>query len=58
MRGLPSTLAVDSGVTAHVVAPALGHESETTTRESYVAPGVSANANQKRVLKVLVGGVK
>jgi integrase len=31
MRGLHSTLAVDSGVTAHAVAVALGHESVTTT---------------------------
>jgi len=58
MRGLHSTLAVDSGVTAHVVAAALGHESETTTQESYIAPGVVAAVKQKRLLRVLAGGVR
>jgi integrase len=56
MRGLHSTLAVDSGVTAHYVAAALGHESPKTTYESYVAPGVVEGARQRRVLKVLSGG--
>jgi integrase len=36
MRGLHSTLAVENGVSAHVVAASLGHESSTTTMQSYV----------------------
>ena len=57
MRGLHSTLAVDSGITGHAVAAALGHESfEKTTAESYVQPGAIANAQQRQVLKVLAGG--
>jgi integrase len=57
MRGLHSTLAVDSGITGHAVAAALGHESfEKTTAESYVQPGAIANAQQRQVLKVLSGG--
>ena len=35
MRGLHSTLAVENGVSAHVVAAALGHESSATTMQSY-----------------------
>jgi integrase len=35
MRGLHGTLAVDSGITSHAVAAALGHESFKTTAESY-----------------------
>ncbi len=31
MRGLHGTLAVDSGITSHAVASALGHESFKTT---------------------------
>ena len=31
MRGLHGTLAVDSGITSHAVAAALGHESFRTT---------------------------
>jgi integrase len=34
MRGLHGTLAVDSGITSHAVASALGHESFKTTAES------------------------
>ena len=57
MRGLHSTLAVDSGITGHAVAAALGHESfEKTTAGSYVQPGAVANAQQRQVLKVLAGG--
>jgi hypothetical protein len=37
MRGLHGTLAVERGATTHVVAQALGHESETTSRESYIS---------------------
>jgi hypothetical protein len=44
MRGLHSTLAVDSGVTAHAVATTLG---------SYVKAEVASNARQRRVVSVL-----
>jgi integrase len=56
MRGLHSTLAVDSGITSHAVAAALGHESFKTTAESYATPDAVASAQQKRVLGVLKGG--
>ena len=55
MRGLHSTLAVDHGVSAHVVAASLGHESSTTTIQSYVKPEAVAGAQQRRVLSVLEG---
>lgn len=56
MRGLHSTLAVEHGVSAHVVAASLGHESSTTTIQSYVKPEVVAGAQQRRVMTVLEGG--
>jgi integrase len=54
--GLHSTLAVENGVSAHVVAASLGHESSATTMQSYVRPGAAAGARQRRVMTVLKGG--
>jgi integrase len=56
MRGLHGTLAVERGATTHVVAQALGHESETTSRESYISREAITGADQRRVLTVLAGG--
>jgi integrase len=56
MRGLHGTLAVDSGITSHAVASALGHESFRTTAESYAKRESVAGAQQKRALAVLIGG--
>ncbi len=56
MRGLHSTLAVENGVSAHVVAASLGHESSATTIQSYVKPEAVAGAQQRRVMTVLEGG--
>ena len=50
MRGLHGTLAVDSGITSHAVASALGHESFKTTAESYAKREAVAGAQQKRAL--------
>ncbi len=55
MRGLHGTLAVERGATTHVVAQALGHESETTSRESYISREAITSADQRRVLGVLAG---
>lgn len=55
MRGLHSTLAIAAGTTSHVVAASLGHESASTTFESYVAPGVREQAVQHQVLRRLEG---
>lgn len=52
-RGLHSTLAVEAGVTARVVADALGHESFATTARSYAKPEAIASAKQRRVFTVL-----
>jgi integrase len=57
MRGLHSTLAMDAGVTGHVVAASLGHEHVSTTIESYAKPEAVAGAQQRRTLRVLAGGV-
>jgi len=53
---LSTTLAVDSGITSHAVAAALGHESFKTTAESDAQRDVVAGAQQKRALGVLAGG--
>ena len=56
MRGLHSTLAMEAGVTGHVVAASLGHERVTTTVQSYAKPEAVAGAQQRRALRVLAGG--
>jgi integrase len=56
MRGLHSTLAIEAGATAHVVAASLGHESITVTERSYIAPGTTQQADSRRVLRLLSGG--
>ena len=56
MRGSHGTLAVETGLSAHAVAAALGHESVTTTLQSYAKTGAGASARQQKVLTVLVGG--
>jgi hypothetical protein len=49
MNTLHSTLAVENGVSAHVVAASLGHESSTTTLQSYVKPEAVAGAEGGRL---------
>jgi integrase len=56
MRGLHGTLAVETGLSAHAVAAALGHESISTTLQSYAKAGAGSAARQQRVLEVLTGG--
>jgi integrase len=56
MRGLHGTLAVETGLSAHAVAAALGPESVTTTLRSYAKSGAGSGARQNRVLDVLKGG--
>ena len=56
MRGLHGTLAVDSGITSHAVAAALGHESFRTTAESHAQHDAVTSAQQKKVLGVLREG--
>jgi len=55
MRGAHSTLATAHGITAHVVAAALGHASSATTLQSYVKPDAVANARQEKALAALEG---
>lgn len=50
------SLALEHGASAHVVASSLGHESFSTTVESYAKPEAIAGARQRRVLTVLDGG--
>lgn len=58
MRGLHATLALAAGQTGHLVAASLGHESVTTTLQSYAAPGAAAGAAAQRAWQVLEGGRK
>jgi integrase len=56
MRGLHATLAEEAGVTAHVVAASLGHESSSTTHAHYTSPSAVSRAQQRRALQVLGKG--
>lgn len=56
MRGLHSTLAVDAGMTGHLVAASLGHESFATTATSYAKSEAVEGAKQRKTWKVLDGG--
>jgi integrase len=58
MRGLHTTLALEAGVTASVVAAALGHESPTTTTGSYGAPGAGSAARQQKAIDRLTDTVQ
>jgi integrase len=57
MRGLYSTLAMEAGITGHVVAASLGHEGVSTTVQSYAKPESVVGAQQHRALRVLSGGI-
>jgi integrase len=57
LRGTHATIAEENGLSAHVVARALGHESIKTTREHYTSPEAVDTARRERVLKVLAGGL-
>lgn len=46
----------EHGASAHVVASSLGHESISTTLQSYAKPEAVEGAKQRRVLTVLQGG--
>ncbi|MCG5051814.1 MAG: hypothetical protein KA712_02540 [Myxococcales bacterium] len=52
MRGLHAT----SGATGAVVAASLGHESVSTTIQSYAKPEAASSAKQRGPLTVLHGG--
>ncbi len=53
MRGLHATLALAAGQTPYAVAACLGHESPSTTLESYAAPGSAEAAAAVRAQKIL-----
>jgi len=53
MRGLHATLAMDAGVTGHVVVASLGHESVTTTETSYAQRGAVSGARQRKAVDIL-----
>jgi hypothetical protein len=52
----PLDAGVENGVSAHVVAASLGHESSATRIQSYMKPEAVAGAQQRRVMTVLEGG--
>lgn len=56
MRGLHATLATEQGITGSAVAAALGHESSSTTYQSYARPESVLKSVQARSLKILRGG--
>lgn len=58
MRGLHGTLAVDAGLSPHLVAASLGHESFSTTETSYAKKDTVAAAKRRKGISVLQGGKK
>lgn len=56
MRGLNATISADRGVTGHLIAAHLGHESERTTKHAYASPGSFDAGARRRGLVVLSGG--
>lgn len=53
MRRLHSTLATEAGETGQAVARMLGHESETTTQESYIQRGTADDVRRRNVIDLL-----
>ena len=53
LRGTHSTLATEHGVTGHVVAASLGHESVSTTHGHYIDASAASNAKSRRVAAAL-----
>jgi len=56
LRGTRATLAVEAGLSAHIIARELGHESFVTTRKHYLAEGVEEKASTKAFMRVIEGG--
>lgn len=56
LRGLHSTLALQSGSTTHAVAAQLGHASFSTTARHYADPAAIDNARIQGFVKNLHGG--
>lgn len=51
LRGMCSTLAIDSGQASHAVAAMLGHASPAVTEQSYMAPGTKEARGQRELLQ-------
>lgn len=58
LRRTFATLGTAIGETPEALAAVMGHESPTTTRQSYIEPSVSSTAGQDRFLTALKGGKK
>lgn len=58
LRGTHSTLAVNAGATAHLVAAALGHAGPAITRAHYIAPGSEDRAAADQLMARLDGNGK
>lgn len=56
LRGLHSSLALESGATTHQVAASLGHASFSTTAKHYADPAAVENARIRKVAQALRGG--
>ena len=50
LRGMCSTLAIDSGQASHAVAAMLGHASPSMTERSYIAPGTKEARGQRELI--------
>ncbi len=56
MRGAHATVAIESGISAHVVAAILGHEDTRTTKEHYAREGAEESAVRRKLFRLLEGG--
>jgi len=56
MRGAHATVAIESGISAHVVAAILGHEDTRTTKEHYALEGAEEAAVRRKLFRLLDGG--
>lgn len=56
LRGLHSSLALESGATTHAVAAQLGHSSFSTTAKHYADPNTVENARIRKVAQALRAG--
>jgi integrase len=55
LRGVAATSAAEAGIAAEAIARLLGHESSSTTRQSYIAPGITEQQERAQVQRVLAG---
>lgn len=57
LRGTFATMARQSGMSLRDLYPIMGHESPSTSEQSYITPEATEDANRRSALRVLQGGM-